>query len=220
MNLRTRVIALSILIFAGLVYLFAWSSIFSVKTIEVSGLPAGISAQTIISKSDIAIREKLARIEPRATEKKLSELSWIKKVDVNRNWIHGSVLLKVQGRVAVGIFQGKALDASGTIFEYPGKLPSGLPVVRASTPTLGLKAIALFTGLPSELRDQVLSMTAYNESSISSVQQLSGRTVTVRWGAAEQIPLKVSVYQALIALPENKKIVRIDLSAPHAPIVK
>jgi cell division septal protein FtsQ len=214
------VIALSVLIFAGLVYLFAWSSVFSVKTIEVSGLPTGISAATVISKSDIAIGEKLARIEPRATEKKLSELSWIKKADVNRNWIHGSVLLKVQGRIAVGIFQGKALDSSGTIFEYPGKLPSDLPVVSASSPTLGLKAIALFTGLPSELRDQVLSMTAYNESSISSVQQLSGRTVTVRWGAAEQIPLKVSVYQALIALPENKNIVRIDLSAPHAPIVK
>lgn len=220
MNLRTRVIALSIIIFAGLIYLFAWSSIFSVKTIEVSGLPAGISTQSVISRSDIAIGEKLARIEPRATEKKLSELSWIKKVDVNRNWLHGRVLLKVQGRVAVGIFQGKALDSSGTIFEYPGKLPSGLPVVSAATPTLGLKAIALFTSLPPELRDQVLSMTAHNESSISSVQQLSGRTVTVRWGAAEQIPLKVSVFQALIALPENKEIVRIDLSAPHAPIVK
>jgi cell division septal protein FtsQ len=219
-NRRARVIALSILIFGGLVYLFAWSSIFTVKSIEVTGLPKGVSAQTIISKSDIAIGEKLARIEPRATEKKLSELSWIKKVDVNRNWIHSSVVLKVQGRRAVGIFQGKALDSSGYIFEYPGKLPTGLPLVSASTPALGLKAIVLFTGLPAELRDQVLSMTALNESSISSVQQLGGRTVTVRWGAAEQIPLKVSVYQALIALPENKNIVRIDLSAPHAPIVK
>jgi cell division protein FtsQ len=219
-NRRARVIALSILIFGGLVYLFAWSSIFTVKSIEVTGLPNGVSTQTIISKSDIAIGEKLARIEPRATEKKLSELSWIKKVDVNRNWIHSSVVLKVQGRRAVGIFQGKALDSSGYIFEYPGKLPTGLPLVSASTPALGLKAIVLFTGLPAELRDQVLSMTALNESSISSVQQLGGRTVTVRWGAAEQIPLKVSVYQALIALPENKNIVRIDLSAPHAPIVK
>ena len=31
---------------------------------------------------------------------------------------------------------------------------------------------------------------------------------------------KVKVYKALLALPENKKISLLDLSAPHAPIVK
>jgi len=36
----------------------------------------------------------------------------------------------------------------------------------------------------------------------------------------QDVDLKVKVYQALIALPANKKVTFIDLSAPHAPIVK
>jgi hypothetical protein len=32
--------------------------------------------------------------------------------------------------------------------------------------------------------------------------------------------LKAQVIDALLALPENKKVRRIDVSAPHAPIVK
>ena len=49
MNLRARVIAISILIFAALVYLFAWSSVFSVKTIEVvNNRPFPIGNKTAI----------------------------------------------------------------------------------------------------------------------------------------------------------------------------
>jgi cell division protein FtsQ len=217
---RIKVASIAILIFAGCVYLFAWSSVFSVKRIEVSGLPAGVSSTSIISRSGIVIGEKLARIEPRAVENKLRELSWVKQVSVDRHWAHGSVNVVVAPRIAVGIYGGKALDASGTVFEYPGDLPSGLPTVGAATPALGLKAISLFTNLPTEVRNQIVSMSAVNESSISSINNVDGRSITVRWGSSEQVALKVSVYQALLALPENKKIIRVDLSAPHAPIVK
>jgi hypothetical protein len=44
--------------------------------------------------------------------------------------------------------------------------------------------------------------------------------LTVAWGDLTNMSLKVQVFQALIALPENSKITEIDLSAPHAPIVK
>lgn len=220
MNLRVRVIAISMVTFALLVYLFAWSSLFSVKSIEVTGLPKELSAETVIAKTEIVKGEKLARIEPRAIEKKLSEMSWVKQASVDRNWINGHVRIALASRIPVGIFQGKALDASGKLFELPGNTPKSLPIVSAGSPYLGLEAIDLFTALPADIQSQVISMNAANQSSISSWQNYSGRQIKVNWGTSSQVDLKVSVYRALLALPENKNIKRVDLSAPHAPIVK
>lgn len=220
MNLRARILALTIAIFIGLTYLFAWSPIFTVKTITATGLPAGVSSQNIISKSGVTIGEKLARTEPRSIEKLLNETSWIKKVAVSRNWIKGEVSLSVTARKPVGLYKGRAIDASGTLFDFPGSKPAGLPTVSAATPELGLTAISLFTELPNDLRGTLISMSAANSSSINSWHREVGRNVKVTWGAAKEIDLKVSVYRALLLLPENKSIRRVDLSAPHAPIVK
>jgi hypothetical protein len=49
---------------------------------------------------------------------------------------------------------------------------------------------------------------------------LNGREIRVLWGKNEKSELKIEVIQALTALEENKNIRRIDVSAPHAPIVK
>lgn len=217
---RNRVISIAVIIFAGLIYLFAWSPVFTVRGIETLGLPKEISAQSLISKTDILIGAKLSRIEPRAAERSLSELSWIDSVGITRNWLNGKVTVRITPRVAVGLYKGKALDNKGEIFEFPGNLPQGLPVVSAATPTIGLSAISLFTQLPTDLRDNLLSISASSESSISSIQQWSGRDIKVMWGSSNQVDLKVSVLKALLALPENKSVKRVDLSAPHAPIVK
>ena len=44
--------------------------------------------------------------------------------------------------------------------------------------------------------------------------------LTLRFGAANDVDLKIKVFKALVALEENKNISTIDVSAPHAPIVK
>lgn len=220
MNLKARATVFTIAIFSGLVYLFAWSPLLTVKSIETTGIPATISQNLLVTKSGISLGERLARIEPRSAENALQELSWIEKADVSRNWINGKVSLKISARVPVGLYQGKGLDAAGEIFEIAGEVPKGLPVVGASTPELGLNAIELFTRLPADIRDSIISMGANNDSAISSWQKFDGRTLKVMWGSAQQVDLKVSVFRALLALPENKAVKRIDLSAPHAPIVK
>ncbi|MEI9908175.1 MAG: hypothetical protein WDO06_10125 [Actinomycetota bacterium] len=46
------------------------------------------------------------------------------------------------------------------------------------------------------------------------------RTINIFWGDATSTKLKVRVFQSLIALPENVNISFMDLSAPHAPIVR
>lgn len=206
--------------FLALTYLFAWSPVFTVKTITATGFPAGIRSENIVAKSGVTIGEKLARIEPRSIEKLIGEISWVRDISVSRNWIKGDVAIDITARKPVGLYKGKAIDSSGTLFEMPGAKPSGLPTVSAATPDLGLSAISLFTELPRDLKESLISMSAANASSINSWHREPGRNVKITWGAAKELDLKVSVYRALLALPENKSIRRVDLSAPHAPIVK
>lgn len=220
MNARVKVIASILILFAALTYLFAWSSIFSVRSISATGAPVGVSETALISKSEILIGAKLSRIEPRSIERSLEELSWVKSASIKRNWIKGSVAIAVKPRVAVGMYNGKAIDSSGTLFIAPGKIPAGLPQVSAASPKLGLEAIALFTSLPLAIRESIISVSAANENSISSWQEENGRNLKVTWGSVKNIELKVTVLKALLALPENQAIKRVDLSAPHAPIVK
>ena len=220
MPVRVKVIGLVLALFAALTYLFAWSPVFSVRAISAVGAPVDVSEASLISKSQIRIGEKLSRIEPRSIERSLEELSWIKQASIERDWIKGKVTIAVTPRVAVGMYQGKAIDSSGTLFVIPGKVPAGLPQVSAASPKLGLEAIALFTNLPSQLQDSIISVTASNTNSISSWQERSGQKLKVTWGSARDLDLKVTVLQALLELPENQSIKRVDLSAPHAPIVK
>ncbi len=220
MNKQPKIAALVGLVFAALVYLFAWSPIFTVSSIEVTGIPQSLSQAEIVEKSGIEVGERLARIEPRAATNSLKEFSWVKSADVSRNWWSGKVLIAISKRVPVALYKGQALDNSGEVFDLPPKTPQGLPLVTASHPTLGLEAIKVFTALPGDLRSNLLSLNASNSSSISSWQLISGRKVKVMWGSAQQLDLKVTVYRALLKLPENSNIKRMDLSAPHAPIVK
>ena len=217
---RNRAIAITVVLFSALVYLFAWSPVFEVKAIEVQGLPDAVTAPFIITSADIRVGEKLSRVEPRSISNRLKALDWINSSNTSRNWFSGRVVITVVPRIPVGIFEGKALDSSGTVFTYPGKLPGNLPVVSASSPELGLSAIALFRAMPNELRDSLISINANNQSSLSSWQRVEQKRIKIEWGSLTQIPLKVRVYKALLALQENANVIRVDLSAPHAPIVK
>jgi hypothetical protein len=49
---------------------------------------------------------------------------------------------------------------------------------------------------------------------------MDGRDLQIAWGKNEKTALKIDVINSLLALPENKNIRKIDISAPHAPIVK
>jgi cell division protein FtsQ len=217
---RTLSALIAFSLFIGATYLFAWSSLFEVSAITVEGNPEAVAAQVIVQASDISVGDKLARIEPRSIDNRLAELNWIESADLSRNWISGEITIVVRPREAVGLYRGRALDSSGEIFDLPGQAPNQLPVVTAASTELGLQAIELFRELPISIRENLISISASNQSSIWSVEMREKRRLLVQWGSLENLPLKVRVYNALIALPENKSVKKIDLSAPHAPIVK
>ena len=210
----------TVAIFSGLIYLFAWSNVFTVKEIKISGAPTKTAKELVLETSQITLGQKLARIEPRSVDNRLSSLGWVKEIKINRDWISGEVLLAVEPRTPKAYYKGKTLDATGAIFELPGFDGGDLPQVSAPTPELGIQAVELFRQLPSDFREAVTSLTAVNEASFLLAVEYKGRTLSVKWGSSDENALKVQVFEELLKQPENKRIKRVDLSAPHAPIVK
>lgn len=215
-----QTVILTSVLFAGLIYLLAWSSVFTVKEVKVVGAPTKMSKELVFETSEITVGQKLARIEPRSAENRVQSLAWIKDISISRDWITGEVNLTVTPRTPKAYYNGKTLDATGAIFELPGFDGRDLPQVSAPTPALGIEAVSLFRALPADFRDQVTSLNAVNEANFSMAVTYKGRSLSVKWGANDENPLKVQVFQALLEQPENKRIKRVDLSAPHAPIVK
>ena len=94
----------------------------------------------------------------------------------------------------------------------------------ASTPQSIKFASTLIQNLPTAFRNyvEVVSIEGLQTATLlinrSKVKQAP--ELTVRWGDAANISLKIRVYHSLLALSENANIVFMDISAPHAPIVR
>jgi hypothetical protein len=87
-----------------------------------------------------------------------------------------------------------------------------------------LFAAKLVVDLPQQLRASLVTITTVGSHSARLVVTENSysppRSITIIWGDSSDNELKGRVYQSLIALTENKKISLVDVSAPHAPIVK
>jgi cell division septal protein FtsQ len=183
------------------------------------------SEREIAKSLDLSIGDKLARVDARALANRLNAIEWIESADISRNWLHGKVAVDLQARTPVALYTelGKpqvALDASGISFQLPGQIPDGLPRVSSSSVASGLIAIEVFTQMPKEFSDGIDRLTAVSPTNIVINGKFSGRNLQIVWGDSEDTSLKLKVITALLDRPENKSIRLIDVTAPHAPIVK
>jgi cell division septal protein FtsQ len=213
MKKRRLFLVIAILFFATAAYVLGWSTFFTVSTVEIQGTSRTMS-------SSVTVGEKLARVEPRAVAAEFERFSWIKSAQVTRNWISGKVTITLTERAPVAIYNDQAIDAEGISFPVPILNVENLPHIQAATIESAVIAAAFFIELPKEVADIVkLIKVRGGESYVLEI--IDGtRSLEVIWGQNDENALKAKVYKALLARPENKKIHRIDLTAPHAPIVK
>jgi len=211
---------LAILLTAGLAYLLGWSNVLTIKEISYTGAPTKNSEATIKNLTNLQIGQRLARIETRKIAGHLESLAWIDHADLSRNWISGKIIISVTPRVPIATFNGQLMDATGKRFELPGGYDAKLPSVFAKDAKSGLAAINLFTKLPTEFSTRTSAFTATSPENINFKITEGKRLLMVIWGNDLEIDLKLKVYRALIALPENSKISKIDLTEPHSPIAK
>jgi cell division septal protein FtsQ len=218
-------LAIVVVIVSALAYLLGWSSILSVKSVEISGAPTAAIQVEIEKKSQIKIGQQLARVNPQSVARKIEKSPWIKDAAISRDWLSGLVRIEVSPRQPLAFFNsdqipGQTIDEEGQLFTLPGYTNPDLALISAKSPESALKANELFTQLPENFRAQITSMTATSSNTFTLNSIIGGRELRIRWGDSQDIALKISVINKLLKLPENKRINLIDVVAPYAPIVK
>ncbi len=212
--MKRRLIAgVVVAVLAGATYILGYSTFFTVTSVEVIGSTKPIN--TGITKG-----EKLARVEPRAVATKLENLDWVESADVSRNWINGKVVVKLKQRTPIATFNNQVIDSTGASFIPQGERPSGLIEIQANSIEAATKAVNFLTELPEELNSTLTVVKVRATGAFVLITENNGKKLEIRWGSNSENELKIKVYKALIALPENADIKRVDVSAPHAPIVK
>ena len=211
---KKPLIALATAISVGLAsYALGWSTLFTVSSVEIKGTDQFLP-------QNVKVGEKLARVEPRAVASTYENFAFVQDAQVSRNWISGKVTISITTRTPVAIFNNQAIDASGKAFMVKGDLPAALPQIQAGNIEIAVTAVEFMTSLPDEIRSDLKILKVRSTGAYVLEVDVEGRKVEVRWGLATDNELKAMVYKALLAQPENAKLKRMDLSAPHAPIVK
>jgi len=210
---RRLIVVISALVLAAATYVLGYSSFFTVSAVEVLGSKNQINP-------GITIGEKLARVEPRAIAAKLETLDWVESVNVSRNWINGKVSVEVTERTPVAIFNNQVIDSTGKSFVLRAEPSKPLIQIQAGDLEAAVTAVNFFTTLPAELNSTLKVVKVRSTGAFVLEIDNGGKNLEIRWGTNSDNELKIKVYKALLALPENASIKRVDVSAPHAPIVK
>ena len=232
---RLFILLLAITIISGSSYLLGWSSVFTVSKITVEGTSsrAEIFRKLSSDSIELAVGSKLARIETRAIKRSIGMLEWIDEVNVSRDWFDKSINISVREKKAVAkaITTKNGLinfDASGEIFKpisaSQQSIQERLPlVITEGNDSAQLASVAsLLAQMPTQMADLILnlkSISVANSGYIQMETKVNELPLRIDWGLVSDIDLKIEVLNALLKLPENKRIKRVDLSQPELPIV-
>ena len=216
---REFLLGITILLISTLAFLFGWTNIFTVQKVSVNGSPSSQITKQVLQIADIKMGEKLARIEPRTISSNLAlaGIDWIENVRISRNWISRAVTINLAARDAIAISGSKYVDANGVLFTSPVKVSKKLAEIKAKDASTRAAAVDFYLSLPQEIRTKAISITA---SSAKNFQIVMDSELRINWGDSANSAVKVKIYKALLALPENKKIRQMDVSDPTKPTVK
>ncbi len=214
------VFLLVLVLLGGSSYVLGWSSLLSVKKVVVVGAPNPSEAFAI--QGNFHLGEKMARLESQKISAVLKGYTWLDHASIDRNWLKGIVTVHVWTRIPIAQFQTHLVDNNGIVFDLPNVDTTHLPIINGNSLASAKFGADLLSTLPLLMRAQVSGIQVRgNDWAILTIADLSRKkNVSVVWGDLLEMSLKVKVYQALIALPENMNITYVDVSAPHAPIVK
>lgn len=232
---RLFILLLAITLISGSSYLLGWSSVFTVSKITIEGTSsrAEIFRKLSSDSIELAVGSKLARIETRAIKRSIGMLEWIDEVNVSRDWFDKSINVSVREKKAVAkaITSKNGLinfDVSGEIFKPVSasqqSIQERLPlVITEGNDSAQLASVAsLLAQMPTQMADLILnlkSISVANSGYIQMETKVNELPLRIDWGHVSDIDLKIEVLNALLKLPENKRIKRIDLSQPELPIV-
>jgi len=218
----------------GFAYILGWSSVLTVKKIEITGSDSQRVIVLQLEKNNLALENemKLARVDIRAIKRVIGDLDWLAQTQVDRNWFKRSINIEVVEKVAVA----RAVTSDQKVINFDQNGGSFTPVsnkqVRSSqklplissdsNSAADYAAVAKFLQeLPDEsmaLIADLISLSVGESGYISMKTQINNRMVNINWGEPTLISQKSRALQALLLLPENKSAKNFDLSLPDSPV--
>jgi cell division protein FtsQ len=199
----------------GGVWLVYFSSVLTVKRVEVGGQHL-LSRRQVLATARVPAGEQLATLDVGAIASRLRSLAEVRSVDVSRKW-PDAVQIEIQERVAVAVIEIggrlRGLDADGVVFSEYAKAPPGLPRISstsATTPDALREAATVVSALPKELAAMVDHVEVQTVDQITLV--LKDQRIVV-WGSADDSALKAEVLLKLLRQPGKV----YDVSVPGQP---
>jgi len=205
-------------------YVLGWSKLLVVKKIDLAANGNEVAISQIIEPTDIHIGLPLARVNVSKINRDLSSLTWIKQLKVNRHWATGNVSIVVTPRIPVARYEVNGninyFDSEGITFTAPSAT-TDLPLITFSSEGQASKqAVAEFLAqIPADFLAGMSELRVLSPESIKMATSLPGYVnLEVSWGSPTELPLKVNVLRHLLALGDNSKVIRVDLTNPSQPV--
>jgi len=120
--------------------------------------------------------------------------------------------------VAFATRQGKFLlgDKNGVTFVEVSRPPQGVPVIAGDRRFIN-DAMQIYDALPKKIRQRVARIDLPSKASITL--ELRGG-LKILWGSVGDQEAKLTVLDALLAAPENKRARFVDIATPLTPTVR
>ncbi len=203
---------------AGLVWLFAVSQAFAVRSVTVVGV-AGPERSAIAAIARGSLGTPLARVDTGAIAAAVRRRRAVAEVQVARSWPTG-LTVTVLLRTPVLVLRDpngelEVVDRQGVVFGTVTRAPAGVPTVSgadvaSTSPDIVRAALAVVRALPTDMLRTVTGITVTKAGVVS----FTSGTTTVVWGTPGQEALKLRVVRALLATHPHL----LDVSAPDMPV--
>lgn len=232
-RLRRVIVALAVVLLAGIAYAVLHTPWFSARVVSVSGVHPHTSDSAIEAAAGLTRHPPLISLDPGATAQRVEALPFIATARVHRHWPDG-VTITVTERTPALTMAGpgstwSVLDGEGRTLEVTPSRPPGLAVLTVSTPagpadpapiggtlTSGSAALAAARTLPPAFAAQVTTVT---EAANDTVSLGLNSGLTVQLGTGTDLEAKYEDVAAIIAHASLRGATVIDVTVPQSPTV-
>ena len=216
--------ALGVLLLAGGVVWLGWfSTLLTVRTVEVRGV-ADKDVARITEAADVPRDVPVMRVDTDAVVGRLEAERSLKDVSVTRSLPH-TIVIEGTPRVAVLAVRNvegsvDVVDAEGVVFRTLPSPPGDVPLVTAGsavvTPSGLAAALEALSSLPQPLRSTAADVTVSAADHVRFTVVVDGRGRNVVWGGPGDAALKAR----LVTILAGETGRTIDVSAPRAPVTR
>ncbi|EFA23776.1 POTRA domain protein, FtsQ-type [Bifidobacterium gallicum DSM 20093 = LMG 11596] len=229
---RAGIIAAVIAAIAGIIWVLFFSPMLRLdaSNITVSGANDWVNETRIMSIARTQAGKSLLLVSDAAVEDDLKNIPGVSQAEATKKFPNKFDVSIVSQRPAAmlkkrGTDQLTAVDSRGRILNsVEGKKVDGIPVIEVDDAADAVKskgvlaALTILDALPEWMRSEVTQVTAATQDSIITKLNTG---VTVDWGSAADLKLKLAVVDKIINDPNilgNKT--EVNVSAPQRPIIK